>query len=112
MEYYIYNIPIFLTQVPEPGVDIPVFCQEVEEILPDGLLRNVEAVYIGIFSDLKNKNAAYSNGAIYMTCLEPTNFDMLENFIHETAHSLEDTFGWQIYDDIEGIRIPSESSIV
>ena len=99
MQHYIYNIPIFLTQVPEPGVDIPVFCQEVEEILPDGLLRNVEAVYIGIFSDLKNKNAAYSNGAIYMTCLEPTNFDMLENFIHETAHSLEDTFGWQIYDD-------------
>ena len=99
MQHYIYNIPIFLTQIPEPGVDIPVFCQEVEEILPDRLLRNVEAVYIGIFSDLKNKNAAYSNGAIYMTCLEPTNFDMLENFIHETAHSLEDTFGWQIYDD-------------
>ena len=24
---------------------------------------------------------------------------MLENFIHETAHSLEQQFGWQIYDD-------------
>ena len=99
MEYYIYNIPIFLTEPVDPGVDIPIFCQEVEEIIPHVLLKNVEVIYIGIFSHLKNKNASYSNGAIYMSCLEPTNFDMLENFVHETAHSLEDTFGWEIYDD-------------
>ena len=99
MEYYIYNIPVWLTQVPQPGVDIPTFCQEVEEILPQALLRNVDVVYIGNFAALKDKNAAYDNGAIYMTCEEPTNFDMLENFVHETAHALEDTFGWQIYDD-------------
>ena len=99
MEYYIYNIPVWLTQVPQPGVDIPTFCQEVEAILPQALLRNVDVVYIGNFAALKDKNAAYDNGAIYMTCEEPTNFDMLENFVHETAHALEDTFGWQIYDD-------------
>ena len=99
MEYYIYNIPVWLTQVPQPGVDIPTFCQEVEEILPQALLTNVDVVYIGNFAALKDKNAASDNGAIYMTCEEPTNFDMLENFVHETAHALEDTFGWQIYDD-------------
>jgi len=99
VEYYIYNIPVFIVNEPEEGVDIPVFCQEVEEILPHTLLGNVDAVYVGDFKDLRDRNAAYSHGAIYMTAKEPTNFDMLENFIHETAHSLEQQFGWQIYDD-------------
>jgi hypothetical protein len=99
MEYYIYNIPVWLTQVPDAAVDVPAFCQEVEEIIPQALLRNVDVVYIGNFNALKGKNAAYDHGAIYMSCFEPTNFDMLENFVHETAHALEDTYGWQIYDD-------------
>ena len=99
MEHYIYHIPVWLTQVPEEGVDIPAFCQEVEELIPRELLGNIDVVYIGNFSALKGKNAAYDNGAIYMSCFEPTNFDMLENFVHETAHALEDTYGWQIYDD-------------
>ena len=34
-----------------------------------------------------------------MTASEPTNFDMLENFVHEVAHSLEATYGMEIYDD-------------
>ena len=39
-----------------------------------------------------------------MTLEEPTNFDMLENFIHEVGHSLAVDMGWQIYDD----RLTSE----
>jgi len=100
MEYYIYDIPVWLTQGLEPGADISAFCHEVEETIPQALLKNIDVVYIGSFKHLKGKNAAYSNGAIYMSCFEPTNFDMLENFVHETAHALEDTFGWQIYDDL------------
>ena len=99
MEYYIHNVPVFVTRSPEEGVDIPVFCSEVEEILPAQLLNNVEVVYIGNFKDLESRNAAYAHGGIYMTALEPTNFDMLENFIHEVAHSLEVEYGLQIYTD-------------
>lgn len=99
MEYYIYNIPVFVTHKLDENIDLPLFCQEVEDYLPVSLLQNVEVVYIGEFTELKNRNAAYAHGAIYMTSKEPTNFDMLENFIHETAHALEDSYGPQIYDD-------------
>ena len=99
MEYYIYNIPLFLVNEVGASVDIPEFCAEVEEHLPRELLQNVEVVYIGDFKKLVQRNATYSNGAIYMTNLEPTNFDMLENFIHETAHSLEPQYGMMIYED-------------
>jgi len=98
MEYYIYHIPLFLVNSVDETIDIPSFCEDVEELIRPELLQNVEAVYVGEFKNLNNRNAAYSDGAIYMTCHEPTNFDMVENFIHEVAHSLEPKYGWAIYD--------------
>jgi len=98
MEYYIYDIPVFVIDPPNEDLDIPEFCAEVEEYLPRNLLRNVEVVYVGQFKNLRDRNAAYTNGGIYITSAEPTNFDMLENFIHETAHALEETYGHFIYD--------------
>lgn len=99
MEYYIYNIPLFLLGDSKVSVDIPTFCQQVEELIPAPLLRNIDVVYVGKFQEISNRNAAYSNGAIYITGDEPTVFDMIENFVHETAHSLEIDSGWTIYDD-------------
>mgnify|MGYP003120436773 CR=1 FL=1 len=99
MESYIYNIPVFIVDEPDSGVDIPLFCKEVEETIPQGLLRNVEVVYVGQFKELADRNATYAHGGIYMTSKEPTNFDMLENFVHEVAHSLEAEYGMFIYDD-------------
>ena len=98
IEYYIYSIPVFVVaEELEPEVDIPAFCTEVEQILPEQLLNNVEVVYIGQFNHLGDRNAAYSNGGIYINSMEPTNFDMVENFVHEVAHSLEIDHGAQIY---------------
>ena len=99
MEYYIHHVPVFILKDVAFSVSIPDFCQEAEEFISARLLKNVEAVYIGEFNDLSGRNALYSDGAIYMTSDEPTNFDMLENFIHEVAHSLELTYGWEIYAD-------------
>ena len=99
MEYYIHNVPVFVTATPEESVDIPTFCVEAEEFMSPALLSNVDVVYIGKFKELQDRNAAFMNGGIYMTATEPTVFDMIENFVHEVAHSLENQFAWQIYDD-------------
>ena len=97
MEYYIYNVPVFVVNDTEPTVDIPTFCEEVESYISRELMSNVEVVYIGNFKELNNRNAAFSNGGIYMTCTEPTTFDMVENFVHEVAHSLEALHGLELY---------------
>ena len=100
MEYYIYNIPVFLTAPVEEDVDIPLFCQEVEDLMPHRLLHNIDVVYIGDFPrELEDRNALFADGGIYMSATEPTNFDMLENFVHEVAHSLESKYGMFIYSD-------------
>jgi len=97
MEYYIYSIPVFLVGEEEPQVSIPEFCAEAEEIMSKQMLSNVDVVYIGNLRELNGRNATYHDGAIYMTSLEPTVEDMLENFVHEVAHSLESAFGSEIY---------------
>jgi len=99
MEYYIYDIPVFVVSETPESVDLPTFCTEAEEVVPHVMLKNVEVVYVGDFKELEGRNAAFSNAAIYMTATEPTNFDMLENFVHEVAHSLEADNGWSIYDE-------------
>jgi len=99
VEYYIYHTPLFVIDAVDSSIDIPLFCTEVEEIIPENLLENVDVIYIGDFKDLGDKNAAFTNGAIYMIASEPTTFDMLENFVHELAHSLEERHGWDIYDE-------------
>tara|TARA_R110000751_G_scaffold275352_3_gene376222 strand:- start:3000 stop:3620 length:621 start_codon:yes stop_codon:yes gene_type:complete len=98
MEFYIHNIPVFVVNEPGTEINVPDFCAQAEEYISLDLLQNVDVVYLGQFKELGTRNAAYSDGAIYMTSSEPTNFDMLENFIHETAHSLEHTYGNFIYD--------------
>tara|TARA_B100000029_G_C17123922_1_gene796242 strand:- start:17 stop:637 length:621 start_codon:yes stop_codon:yes gene_type:complete len=99
VEYYIYHIPVFVINTPDESVDVGAFCQEVEEFLPRSLMGNVEVVYIGNFRELQGRNAAYSNGGVYISSTEPTSFDMLEDFVHEVAHSLENEFGSLIYQD-------------
>jgi len=97
VEYYIYGIPVFVTGDVQEEVSIPDFCQEVEKILPERLLAGIDVVYIGEFPELEGRNATFADGAIYMTAQEPTNFDMVENFVHEVAHAIEVTYGMEIY---------------
>ena len=78
-------------------VDIEDFINTVEEKLPFHLLQNIEMIYIGEFPALQDRNAAYADAAIYITNRELTTHDMLENVIHEIAHSVEEFSGPYIY---------------
>ena len=98
-EYYIHNIPVFVYGETEPAVDIPLFCYQIEQMLPRSVLRNVDVCYISENPALDGRNAAYNHGAIYMKLDEPTNEDMVENFVHEVAHAVEVGNPHAIYDD-------------
>ena len=98
-EYHIHHIPVFVFGETEPQVDIPAFCEQIIEMLPRSVLRNIDVCYISDSPVLDGRNAAYSDGAIYMKLDEPTNEDMIENFVHEVAHAVELEDPHFIYDD-------------
>ena len=98
-EYYIHNIPVFVFGTTEPLVDISLFCHQIEQMLSKTVLQDVDICYISDNPALDGRNAAYNDGAIYMKLDEPTNEDMIENFVHEVAHSVETRDPNFIYDD-------------
>jgi len=100
MEYYIYNCPLFVLNDPtSEEVNLPELAADIENLLPPRLFTEIDVIYFGEFPTLNGKNAAYSNGAIYIDNSEPTNYDILENVVHEIAHSLEPKYGSFIYDE-------------
>ena len=99
MEYYIYDCPLFVFKEPRSDqVNLSEFAEELEKIIPAPLIENIDVVYIGDFPNLKGKNAAYDDGAIFISYKEPTNADMIEDVVHEIAHSLEPKYGMFIYE--------------
>jgi hypothetical protein len=98
MENYICNTPVFVVSDISGDINIPDFCEEADALLPARLFHTIDVIYIGDFPELNGNNALYRDGAIYISSKEPTNFDMLENLVHELAHALEDSGQWDIFD--------------
>ena len=90
-EYSVYGeIPLIIKDFsPSEEVNYNLFVEEIENTVPKSLLGNVEMIYIGEFPFLEGRNAVYQDGAIYITNKEPTTYDLLEDFVHEVAHSIE-----------------------
>jgi len=100
-EYRIHGqIPIVIKDpIFSDEVNIAEFVEKIEKKIPRHLLGNIEIVYIGEFPNLKGRNAIYADDAIYISNKEPTTHDMLEDVIHEIAHSIESRYGSFIYGD-------------
>ena len=99
-ELSLYHISVVIKDpIRSKDWDISSFIEDLKEVMPQHLLESVEMIYIGKFPVLTGRNAAYTDGAIYITNEEPTLYDMLENVIHEIAHSLEPQYGEIIFSD-------------
>ena len=91
-EYGVFNsIPLLVKDFPSKDISLPSIIKTLEENVPKHLFSFVEAIYVGDFPGLNDRNAVFADGAIYVRHDEATNYDFLENIIHEIAHSLVPT---------------------
>ena len=102
-QMYIYDKPIQAIKPFENKINFPAVAKKVEELIPKNLLNNIDAFYIGYFKEfLKNGrefNAMYKDGAIYISPDQDNEADLLDDIVHEIAHSLENEYGELIYGD-------------
>ena len=99
--YMLKGIDIYVKdQLPE-GIDIDFVIKYVAKRLPNHVLSNIDLIYVGQFQDLKDRdvNALYQNGAIYITNEQDSEMDMIDDLIHEVAHSNEKQYEQIIYED-------------
>ena len=95
------SIVVYIKDPLPEEVSLTNVLNRIEKSLPKHLVSNVEAIYVGDFELFKEKeiNAAYEDGAIYISNTQDNEDDLIDDVIHEIAHAVEDQFGMEVYAD-------------
>jgi len=95
------NIQVYIKDKISNGIKIENILDTINAHLPNHLLREVDSIYVGMFEDFDKReiNATFKDGAIYVSNEQEDEQDLIDDIIHEIAHSLESPFGYLIYGD-------------
>jgi len=99
--YKMQEIDIFIKDQLPSHIDPDLVFSTFSKLIPSHLLTGVDIVYVGQFDVFKQKqaNAVFQDGAIYVSNEQDSNQDMIDDIIHELAHSVEEKFTQYIYDE-------------
>ena len=77
--------------------------KSVERIIPFHLSREVDGMYVGQFKDWSERevNSMFKDASIFVTNQQDDDEDMIDDIVHEFAHSIESPMGDIIYSDGE-----------
>ena len=101
-ETLFYNrINVFVKDPLPEGVFLQNVLEKVESIVPDHLVTNVDVLYVGHFKfmDKYDLNAMYKDQALYISNDQDDEEDMIDDIVHELAHSVEEKNWSEIYGD-------------
>jgi hypothetical protein len=95
------HIDIYIKNPLPKDFDIEKVLLRIEESVPPFLMVDIDALIIGDFEMLKSRDmdAAYEDGAIYLTNDQKDEDDMYDDVIHEVAHAVEKNYGFDIFGD-------------
>jgi len=97
----LYNIPVNALSLFTNNINFGDVLKKIEQRVPERLTNNVDVIYIADLPDFRSKsfNALYKDGAIYISPDQDNEADLLDDIIHEIAHSLEREHQNLIYGD-------------
>ena len=98
---FLSNIYIFIKDHIIGDVNLDSVLKKVKNSIPIHLFNGLDAIYVGQFKELQQKevNAAFMDGALYISNIQQDEESMLEDIIHEIAHSLEEQSNFSVYQD-------------
>lgn len=101
--YYVHNVPLNIVHQFTTDIDISYIINKLEQIIPEHLLKNVEVIYVANIKEFnkgnRTFNAMYKNDAIYISPHQDDEADLLDDIVHEVAHSIEHEYEDIIYGD-------------
>lgn len=102
-EYYLFDKPVYILNALPDAIDIKSALKTIEDKIFRSLTDNFENIYIGEFEDFEDEgpafNALYKDGTIYLSNKQDDAADMIDDIVHEIAHSLEKNNYEEIYGD-------------
>jgi len=99
--YTPYGLHVYFKEPMNSPINVEAVINRVEDIVPQHLRSEVEMVIIGWFEEFEKRsiNAFYKDGALYISNVQDDEEDMFDDVVHEIAHSIESTYGYEIYGD-------------
>ncbi len=94
----LYDKPVSILEPFTNNIDLGVVLRHIKATIPQELTNNFEGIYVGKFTDVPF-NALYKDGAIYVTNDQDNEVDLLDDIVHEIAHSLEEEYQQLLYGD-------------
>jgi hypothetical protein len=100
-EHHLFGKLLYVQEPFAGDVDVQDVINEIEQNIPPHLFEEIDTIIVGSFEilDKRDLEALYKDGAIYISSRIISNRDLLENILHEMAHSLENSMGYYIYAD-------------
>jgi Mlc titration factor MtfA (ptsG expression regulator) len=85
----------------DDSIDIEQVIAKVEKLVPTSFLSEIEMILVGDFEEFRDRqiSAAYKDGALYISNVQADEADIIDDIIHELAHSLEEPHGYELYYD-------------
>lgn len=99
--FKVRGIEIFVKNEISNGVSIKVAVEELFSIVPGKLMVNINSIHVGEFKELSSRKiqALYKDSSIFMTNKQRSQEDILDDLVHEVAHSVEEIREAEIYSD-------------
>tara|TARA_A100001015_G_scaffold321685_1_gene454093 strand:- start:7857 stop:8525 length:669 start_codon:yes stop_codon:yes gene_type:complete len=99
--FNISGIEVTIKNQTRKNVSVRKTVETLVSVVPADLLRNVNTIQVGQFSELQDRQiqAMYKNSMIFVTNEQSSNDDLLDDLIHEVAHSVEEVELEFIYGD-------------
>ena len=101
--FKISGIEVIIKNKTKEQVSVRDTVEQLVSMIPNHLLQNINTIQIGQFSELQNRQiqAMYKNSTIFVTNKQDSNEDLLDDLIHEVAHSVEEIKSNFIYGDAQ-----------
>jgi len=106
-DLYLHSVPVQALQPFTNNIDFASVIAKVESLVPSRLLNNLDVIYVANLKSFnrtgRSFNAMYKDGAIYISPIQDDAKDLLDDIVHEIAHSFEKEYQDLIYGD-EGLE--------
>lgn len=91
----------FKDKINNNSVDVEKVIASVESKVPHHLLSEIEMIVVGWFKEFEERgiNAFYKDAILHISNDQDDTEDMVDDIIHELAHAVEESFGFEIYAD-------------
>lgn len=99
--FSVSGIEVLVKDNPPKNVDVKKAVEIMNKMIPLNLLGNINRIFVGQHEELQKREiqAFYKDSSIYVTNNQNSTEDLLDDLVHEVAHSLKSEHVASLYTD-------------